>query len=195
MTRTKAVSVRSDTRNRPRLPAAPYRCVRSRVGARTATVAGFYTKLADSDLLEFLEDESITKVGIDAPFGWPLEFVEALGIYSEKGEWPATEARLLTLRATDRWVRELTGRDPLSVSTDKISFTAMRCARLLTEYGQRWEPVDRSGAGRIVEVYPAAALRQWGLEPRGVQGIKARAGRPSPSSSRSSPRRHKAGFC
>jgi Protein of unknown function (DUF429) len=40
----------------------------------------------------------------------------------------------------------------------------MRCARLLHEVGRReGEPVDRSGGGRIVEVYPDAALREWDL--------------------------------
>jgi hypothetical protein len=27
------------------------------------------------------------------------------------------------------------------------------------------EPVDRSGRGRILEVYPAASLRSWGISP------------------------------
>jgi Protein of unknown function (DUF429) len=46
----------------------------------------------------------------------------------------------------------------------------MRCAGLLTEL---WEGgVDRTGAGLVAEVYPAAALRQWGLDPRGYKGSK-----------------------
>jgi len=54
----------------------------------------------------------------------------------------------------------------MSVTTSWLAFPAMRCARLLAEVGQRaGEPVDRSGAGRFVEVYPDAALRQWDLSP------------------------------
>lgn len=59
-------------------------------------------------------------------------------------------------------------RRPLSVSTDKLGVTAMRCAHLL----QRWsagETIDRSGRGRFVEVYPAAALQRWGLKPDGYK--------------------------
>lgn len=41
---------------------------------------------------------------------------------------------------------------------------ALRCAKLLAHHwGASGEPPDRTGSGRIVEVYPAAALRQWGL--------------------------------
>lgn len=132
MTRTKAVSIDVDTRDRPRF-ATPQTaaCLLDWSGSR-AKVAAFRTDLRDGDLLELLDDERVTKVGIDAPFGWPLGFVRAVNGYSRTGRWPAAETRLLALRETDRWVREITGRDPLSVSTDKISFTAMRCARLLT---------------------------------------------------------------
>jgi hypothetical protein len=38
----------------------------------------------------------------------------------------------------------------------------MRMARLLGKQGH----TDRSGEGRVVEVYPAAALKCWGFNPR-----------------------------
>ncbi len=155
-----------DLASQPRHTAA---CVIEWTSPR-ARVTGFHTSLDDTHLLALLDDPAVTKAGIDAPFGWPLEFAEAIHAYAAGAEWPDVEPRRLTLRATDRVVREVTGRDPLSVSTDKISFTAMRCARLLTEYGRRHRPVDRRGAGRLVEVYPAAALRQWGFDPRGYKG-------------------------
>jgi hypothetical protein len=60
------------------------------------------------------------------------------------------------------------GQLPLSVSTDRIAYPAMRIARLLGAVAG--EPVDRTGAGRIVEGYPAAALRVWGLPHPRVQG-------------------------
>jgi hypothetical protein len=44
------------------------------------------------------------------------------------------------------------------VSTDKIGVPAMRAARLL---GLVDENLDRSGGGRLVEVYPAASLTVW----------------------------------
>jgi hypothetical protein len=140
-------------------------------------------RLTDSALLDMLEGP-VTKVGIDAPFGWPLEFIDALVAYRDRGEWPVPpddpqgiQGRLV-LRETDREVLRVTGipqtgdtaprkgKQPMSVTTSWLAFPAMRCARLLAEVGRRaGGPVDRSGAGRFVEVYPDAALRQWGLSP------------------------------
>jgi hypothetical protein len=64
-------------------------------------------------------------------------------------------------------------RRPLSVSTDKLGVTAMRCAHLL----HRWsagKAIDRTGRGRFVEVYPAAALARWGLAASGYKGGRNR---------------------
>jgi hypothetical protein len=44
----------------------------------------------------------------------------------------------------------------------------MRCAGLLARLAAGGAPVDRSGAG-VVEVSPAAALKQWGLTFRGYK--------------------------
>jgi hypothetical protein len=48
----------------------------------------------------------------------------------------------------------------------------MRCAELLVALAGEGA-LDRTGHGLVVEVYPAAALRQWGLDPRGYKGAKA----------------------
>lgn len=69
------------------------------------------------------------------------------------------------LRSTDRAVRDGLGPQPLSVSTDRIAFAAMRCARLLSALASAGHPVDRTGSGKIIEVYPAAALRSWDISP------------------------------
>lgn len=65
----------------------------------------------DEHLLELMRDPAVRKVGIDAPLGWPDEFVQALRMYSEDGQWPVAlgededEAqRRLVLRETDRVV-------------------------------------------------------------------------------------------
>src|SRR5262245_46403233 len=47
----------------------------------------------------------ITKVGIDDPFGWPDEFVNALTQYRERPEWPSEidePLGLFRMRETDR---------------------------------------------------------------------------------------------
>lgn len=78
----------------------------------------------------------------------------------------------LRFRATDLAVRRA-GAQPLSVSTDRIGVAAMRGARIQHLALTRGLEVDRSGAsGRIAEVYPAAALRHWGLTSTGYKTSK-----------------------
>lgn len=125
--------------------------------------------LTDETLIGLMSRRPVNKVGVDAPFGWPQPFVVATAGYAETGRWPTTDRRELTLRTTDRYIHTLTGRPPLSVSTDLIAHTAFRCAELLTKHGAG-KPVDRTGAGLVAEVYPAAALSQWGLTSRGYKG-------------------------
>lgn len=105
-------------------------------------------------------------IGIDCALGWPMAFVDFVGSHA-RGEAPSGDEsglpwrRRLAFRHTDRVVRERTGRWPLSVATDRLGLTAMRCAELTARFADAGVPVDRSGVGAIVEVYPAAALRLW----------------------------------
>lgn len=110
-----------------------------------------------------------TKLGIDCAFGRPDEFVNFVSAHAA-GEREATGVdggkawrRTLAYRATDRDIRERTGRWPLSVSTDRLGLTAMRCAGLLARLDDSGVTVDRAGEGDVVEVYPGATLRQWGF--------------------------------
>jgi hypothetical protein len=61
------------------------------------------------------------------------------------------------------------GRAPLSVSSDRIARPAERAARLLTLLGTHGEGARRDGKDGVVEVYPAGALRCWGIP---VEGYK-----------------------
>ena len=111
-------------------------------------------------------------VGIDAPFGWPRPFVAFVRRH-EAGRagspaWQAAHRDALRFRRTDVAARERLGRWPLSVSSDLIAIPALRCAGLLDRLGVR----DRSGDGRVFEVYPALALHAWGLVSRGYKGTK-----------------------
>jgi hypothetical protein len=115
------------------------------------------------------------KVAIDAPFGWPRAFVDALDAHRRFEAWPApddeppeTFRAALSYRATDRVVMHT--RRPLSVSTDRLGVTAMRCAHLLHRWSRAGEAVERTGAGRFVEVYPAGALVRWRLDASGYKG-------------------------
>ena len=122
-----------------------------------------------------VDDDSISaliarvdKLGIDAPLGWPIAFAEAVVGYSVDGSWPIEYRHIdnasYRYRRTDLWVwKNLGTSPPLSVSADRISLPAMRAAALLSHVRQH---SARDGSGVIVEVYPAAALRRWGLRSR-----------------------------
>jgi predicted nuclease with RNAse H fold len=117
------------------------------------------------------------KAGIDCPLGWPRRFVEFVAEH-QAGTLVVPEGivgkdwrRQLALRLTDLAVRSATGLVPLSVAADRIGLAAMRCAALLARLAAAGHPVDRSGAGVVVEVYPAAALKHWGLTHRRYKGF------------------------
>jgi predicted nuclease with RNAse H fold len=133
--------------------------------------------LADDTLLDAISDAD--KVAIDAPFGWPDEFVDAVTAHRNRAGWPGSGEDQdlyrfqLSFRATDRRLIEQGARRPLSVSTDLIGVVAMRCAFLLDRLAARGEPVDRAGSGKVIEAYPAPALISWGLS---AIGYKSRVG-------------------
>ncbi len=112
------------------------------------------------DALAEMADEA-TLTGLDAPFGWPVPFVEAVSEWQRSGEWTegwdAMTSERLRLRQTDLWVRHECGKQPLSVSASMLGVTSWRAADLLARMG---DPVDRVH-GPIREVYPAAALAVW----------------------------------
>jgi predicted nuclease with RNAse H fold len=98
-------------------------------------------------------------VAIDAPLGWPDEFVAAVTAYHRGESWPASDLLSLRYRMTDRTVASMTGVRPLSVSSDLIGVCAFRAARLRSMFP-------------AVEVYPAGALRVWGLPATGYKGLR-----------------------
>lgn len=126
----------------------------------------------DATLLGVIQEHIPSKVAIDAPFGWPVPFVDALVEYQTTGRWSANAVPKLRLRTTDQNVIAATGQQPLSVSSDRIAITAMRCAGLLTQLEDAGHRIGRDGVGLAAEVYPAAALRTWGFDPRGYKGTK-----------------------
>src|SRR5436190_15840894 len=88
------------------------------------TVTELRADLTDDDLLETIT--LADKVGIDAPFGWPDEFVDAISAHRNRSGWPGGGEDQdvyrfhLSFRATDRRLIEGGARRPLSVSTDLI---------------------------------------------------------------------------
>jgi hypothetical protein len=123
--------------------------------------------LADGPLLAAMAGADT--IGIDAPFGWPDAFRAAIDAWSEDDAWPAgDDRRPLRLRRTDEFL-VTQGRTPMSVSSDRIAATAMRCADLLARHhAARSDPLDRID-GHAAEVYPAGALVVWELPVRGYK--------------------------
>jgi hypothetical protein len=96
-----------------------------------------------------------------------VDFVRAL---ADPSRWPVEigdPRDRLERRATDHWVHKTTKKQPLSVSTDRIAYPAMRAAGLLAHcIRAHGEVVDRTGAnGRICEAYPDPAIRRFELWP------------------------------
>lgn len=129
--------------------------------------------LNDGALVEAMLDAD--RVGLDAPLGWPDDFIQAVGDHhAQRRRDELPDRRLLTLRETDRRLQQETGRRPLSVSTDLIGVVALRAVDLQTLMAARGRPVDRSGDGYLCEVYPAAALESWGIDATGYKSAKGR---------------------
>lgn len=132
-------------------------------------------------------------VAIDAPLGWPEPFLRAVTAQAAGEAWtwpepfrtlpPGKEGeaarkdatRLLRFRATDFDVHEKTGVWPLSVSSDLIGIVAFRAAGLCTRL--RPGSPARDGSTGVIEAYPAAALRTWGIDRSGYKEPEARAKR------------------
>src|SRR4051812_4179341 len=108
----------------------------------------------------------IVKTAIDAPFGWPEPFVDAVLAHHRGDGWPSeidNSRAPYERRATDRFVYRKAAKTPLSVSADKIASPAMRCAVLLSDIRRHdgAGAVDGRGTGLVCEAYPDPALRRW----------------------------------
>lgn len=137
--------------------------------------------VVESTQLAVSDDELVaavlgaTKAGVDVPIGWPARFVDFLSAHLQGGQ-PTPEGtgpdwrRTMVMRRTDLVVRERFGLVPLSVAADRIAYPALRWAGVEARLRGLGVDCRRDGAGQVSEVYPAAALRVWGLPHRGYKG-------------------------
>lgn len=138
----------------------------------SATLVDLQLGVADETIVEAAG--LVDKLGIDCALGWPIEFVEFLNNHAnlESNSLPdggMDWRRRASFRESDRNVKEVTGKWPLSVSTDRLGLTAMRCAGLQGRILHSGIEIDRSGSGKIVEIYPGASLRLWGFDTAGYR--------------------------
>ena len=140
---------------------------------RSGKLVDLKVGVADSVIVEDVSNAG--KIGIDCALGWPMEFVDFVSNHNDPNakshqvEGGMDWRRRLSYRETDRAVRAKTGRWPLSVSTDRLGLTAMRCAGLLGRLEKTGIQIDRSGAGVVAEVYPGATIRVWGFDTTGYR--------------------------
>ncbi|MDO5628226.1 MAG: DUF429 domain-containing protein [Mobilicoccus sp.] len=137
-----------------------------------ATVSELHVGVDDEVIREAAREAD--KLGVDCPIGWPTAFVEVVTAHQRNTLSPPVSSgrdwrRTLAWRATDVDVHARTGLTPLSVSADRIAHAAMRWAAIEAALREEGHDCNRSGTGLIAEVYPAAALKLWGLPHRGYK--------------------------
>ncbi len=115
------------------------------------------------------------RIGIDAPFGWPVSWLDLLTRARDLGDLRAGEstqdgshaiAQPLRWRLTDVELSAWSNRAlrPMTPSMDRLAATATRCVDLLVRLRDAGIPVTRTGVGSAAfEVYPTASLFAWGL--------------------------------
>ncbi|MDH6238685.1 DUF429 domain-containing protein [Aurantimicrobium minutum] len=141
--------------------------------AETAVIRELYLGASDDVIVDIAG--RVNKMGIDCALGWPKEFIQfltaqqSLHVKQQDFDGGMDWRRRLAYRETDRHVRSVTGRWPLSVATDRLGLTAMRCAGLLSKVSASGITIDRTGEGLVAEVYPGAALRLWGFDTTGYR--------------------------
>ena len=140
--------------------------------ANSAQLVELKLGVNDSEIVELAQ--GATKIGIDCALGWPTQFVEFLKLHSDlnlrsKPSGDINWRRDVSYRETDRFLQRLTGRWPLSVATDRLGMTALRCAGLQARLVGAGFSRDQSGLAEMVEVYPGATLRYWGINTAGYR--------------------------
>ena len=130
-------------------------------------------KCTDDELLDLLSGlRPGDQAGVDTPFGWPAEFVRAVGAHFGGAVWPGRgqdseryRKERLRYRLTDRLVRDQLHplSPPLPTPFDRIGAMVARWAHLEDELSNRGHHIDRAGEGQVCEVYPKASRYRWDL--------------------------------
>jgi len=134
--------------------------------------------ISDDRVVQLCTGRDTHVVAVDVPFGWPRAFSEFVCGWSPQGvgarEVPSS--RDFRYRATDRIVQDELGKNPLSVSADRIGISSRAWAELLGKHGlgsridtgveepepepdPDAEPKAEREKPAIIEIYPGATLR------------------------------------
>jgi hypothetical protein len=140
-----------------------------RLEIREATLCG--AKGVAQLACEMAGSEAPTLFAMDAPLGWPVAIGDALAQH-RAGAAIMAAGHSFFRRRTDEIVKREAGQQPLDVGADRIARTAVAALGLLDAIRRRlnrsiplaWTPGIVETAA--IEVYPAATMRQLGIEPR-----------------------------
>jgi predicted RNase H-like nuclease len=124
---------------------------------------------------DFIQQSERTLLALDAPLGWPSSMGKAL-IDHAAGSVIQVKPDTLFRRATDRFVKNHFGKQPLDVGADRIARTALAALDLLvhirelkkSEIPLAWEPNLTEGVA-VIEVYPAGSLTVYGFPATGYK--------------------------
>lgn len=117
-------------------------------------------------VVDLCRDMTMASIGVDTPFGWPLDFSAFVANWRPgrpAGNNTAVPPTLeFCLRRTDRVIHDELGKPPLSVSTNLIGVSARAWAELVHGHALNGQCVvaepKQSPLASIIEVYPAATL-------------------------------------
>ena len=129
--------------------------------------------------LRWIAEDPDLLLALDAPLGWPAAMGRALPSHEAGRRVDASADRLFD-RATDRYVRQVTGKKPLDVGADRIARTAHATLEMLgiirdlsgAPIPLAWSPASPT-APAAIEVYPAATLAAHGVASRSYKGSDA----------------------
>lgn len=132
-----------------------------RCGKRNQSIADLVLSLIDPTLPVL--------VAMDAPLGWPTPLRSALSTH-RAGDPIDLDPRFDFARETDRFVREKVGLKPIDIGADRIARTAAAALGLIAELRKGLNQAlplivtpAQATQGGVIEVYPAATLKQRNL--------------------------------
>lgn len=132
-----------------------------------------------SQIMEWINEKNNSKIliAIDSPLGWPENLGKVL-INHNAGIYIDEETDIIFSRGTDRCVKKYS-KKPLDVGADKIARTAHKALAILNELRVKTKnPIELAWNSKqlndisVIEVYPAATLKQHGYKFNGYKGNK-----------------------
>ena len=126
-------------------------------------------------IASWIECEASCLLAIDAPLGWPQPMGQLLARH-EAGLSLEEDANMFFRRYTDRFIKDVTKKQPLDVGSNLIARTAHFALNLLQSVRERtgkpipmaWHPSFGVECA-VIEVYPAATLEARGLSSLGYK--------------------------